>query len=366
MIHTPWPSRRRSPTHQGVGWGIIGASQVAATAFLPTLRRLQYPSPTTATTRLSSTVLGIYSSDEARGQRFAATHAIPHAYLNLVDLLEQPDIQCVYIANHPRHHAQTALAALAAGKHVLVEPPLALDVEEAQRVAHTALGRGRILAVNYVRRADPAIRALRELLADQAIGDILCVRAVNATLLPPTRQTWRLRTPGGGVLLDRTHHAVDLVRHLLRDEVSAVYCAAAPHLLGSAVPEDVQTQLSLRRHGILAHLHDSYYLPHVPGSLEIYGTRGVLVAQHCWEDGAPSTLQLIQHGHAKTVPVTGESPYAVALQAFHAAVGGREAALASGADGVHSLQVVQAALESLLSGRRVALAAQRAADRSVL
>ena len=70
---------------------------------------------------------------------FADRHAIPHAYLNLADLLAHPDIQCIYVGNHPRHHSQTVMAALAAGKHVLCEPPLALDLGRgAARQPHRA------------------------------------------------------------------------------------------------------------------------------------------------------------------------------------------------------------------------------------
>lgn len=357
MNLTPWPARRRDPTRRGIGWGIIGAGAVAARQFIPTLRRLHFPSPVTAVPAQRGSILGIYSSSETRGQAFAVAHAIPHAYLNLADLLAQPDIDCVYIANHPRHHAQAALAALAAGKHVLVEPPLGLDPDEAQRVAHTALSRGLTLAVNYTYRAAPAVRALREQLAEQTIGDLLAIRIHHTGLLSPARQTWRLRSPGGGVLLDRTQHSIDLLRYLLRDEIGAVYSAASPRLLGSTVEEDVLTQVTLRRHGVIAQLHDSFYLPHVPSCIEIVGSRGALTALHVWDDAQPTTLHLQRHGSTTAIPLPPGAPFELALQSFHAAVNGNAAALASGSDGVHSLVVVQAAAESLQTGRRVSLAA---------
>lgn len=357
MNLTPWPARRRDPTQRGFGWGIIGAGDVAARRFIPTLRRLHFPSQGSTAPAQRGSILGIYSSSETRGEAFAAAHAIPHAYLNLADLLAQPDIDCVYIANHPRHHAQCALAALAAGKHVLVEPPLGLDPDEAQRVAHTAFSRGLTLSVNYVYRAAPAVRALRDQLADQAIGDLLAIRIHHTGLLPPARQTWRLRHPGGGVLLDRSQHSIDLLRYLLRDEIGAVYSAASPRLLGSSVEEDVLSQLTLRRHGIIAQLHDSFYLPHTTGFIEIVGSRGALTATNIWGDAQPAGLHLQRHGSRTDIPLPPGAPYAVALQRFHAAVSGKSAALAGGPDGVHSLIVVHAAVESLHTGRRVTLTA---------
>lgn len=368
MTLTPWPARRRHHDRRGVGWGIIGASDVAARRFIPALRRLLYPSLGADAPDQGGTVLGIFSTNEARAEAFVAHHAIPHAYLNLADLLAQPDIDCIYIANHPRHHAQAALAALAAGKHVLCEPPLALDAEEAQRVAHTALGRGLILTVNYVRRADPAVIALREHLTDQTIGDLLTVRIRNNPLLPSARQTWRLRNPGGGVLLDRTLHSVDLLRYLLRDEIAAVYSQAAPALLGSRVEEDVTSVLTLRRLAILATVHDSFYLPHLPNQVQLIGSRGALTACHCWTDDQPSTLTLQRHGADYPLTLTAEDPFAVALRSFHAAIAGIGPTLASGVDGVQSLQVIEAAQASLTGGRRVTLEAPSRAvtDRSLL
>lgn len=364
MTLTPWPVRRRHHDRRGFGWGIIGASDVAARRFIPALRRLLYPTLGAADQTQGGTVLGLFSTNEARAAAFVAHHAIPHAYLNLADLLAQPDIECIYIANHPRHHAQSALAALAAGKHVLCEPPLALSAEEAQLVAHTALGRGLTLAVNYVRRADPAILALRAQLAEQTIGDVLALRIHNSALLPPARQTWRLRRPGGGVLFDRTLHSVDLVRYLLRDEIDAVYSQASPALLGSNVEEDVTSLLTLRRQEIVAGVHDSFYLPHLPDLLEVIGSRGALTAHHCWTDDRPSTLTLQRHGALQSLPVTAEDPYAVAIRAFHAAVTGTGAILAGGADGVQSLLVIEAAAASLESGRRAHPGTLRATGRA--
>lgn len=306
-----------------------------------------------------SRIIGIFSHNEHRARQFAVDQAVPQVYVNLADLLAHPDIHCVYISSHPRHHAQAVMAALAAGKHVLCEPPLALTLDDAQTAAHTALSRGLALGVNYLRRADPALRALREQIADGAIGDLLGGRISNAIALRPALQTWRLRPGGGGVLLDRTLHSVDLIRYLLRDEAAAIHALSTQQILAggeSAVEEDVVSHLTLRRSGLVFQLHDSFLVPHTPTAVEIYGSAGMLVARHCLTDDYPSELHLIRHGYSSALPLFTTDLYQRSVQIFAEAVRGQGVPLAGGADGVQSLAVVLAAQEAIRRKRQITLA----------
>lgn len=360
------------PNSASLGWGIVGASNVAATAFLPALRALpqvaqpqtseasRYPAP-------DSIAIGLFSHNEQHGHAFADQHAIPHYFPNLADLLAQSSVHCIYVANHPRHHAQTVLAALAAGKHVLCEPPLALSAEEAERVAHTALDRGRILAVNYQHRGDPALRTLRELLADHTIGDLLGGRISHTAVLPTARQGWRLRTQGGGILFDHTAHTVDLLRFLLRDEIEQAYCASTQQFLGDEVEEDLLAIFNMRRSKIAIQTHDSFLVAPSAISVEIFGNMGRLTAYDCWQADRPSELWLHRHGQPTRVPTTASAPFFAAVQAFTNAVRTHGAPLAGGADGVNNLAILDAMRHSLQRGQRVdvALPMRRATDRSL-
>ncbi len=344
------------PSAETLGWGVIGASAVAAEEFVPALRSLptladsrRYPAP-------DRSILGIFSHSEHRARSFASQHSIAHLFLNLADLLAQSSIHCVYVCNHPRHHAQTVLAALAAGKHVLCEPPLALSVEEAQQVAHTALSRGLILAINYTRRGDPALRTLRELIADYTIGDLLGGRINHTGLLPTARQSWRLRPQGGGVLLDRTAHTVDLMRFLLRDEIETAYSVSTQQLLGDQVEEDLLSNFTFRRCGLVIQTHDSFIVAHIPTTVEFYGSTGALVVRHCWRNDQPSELWLHRHGQTTPIPIANTTPFYAAVQAFVQAVRTQSAPLAGGSDGVNNLAILRAAQLSLGRGQRIPVA----------
>jgi 1,5-anhydro-D-fructose reductase (1,5-anhydro-D-mannitol-forming) len=346
-----------------LGWGLVGASAIAATH---AIRAIRTPPPVAADGQSAiatgrsgnGRIIGLFSHSETRARRFADDHAVPLVFVNLADLLGHPAVHCVYVANHPRHHAQTVLAALAAGKHVLCEPPLALEPAEAQSIAYTALSRGLVLAVNYIRRADPAVRAMRTLLADRAVGDLLGGRISNSVLLPTAMQTWRLRPGGGGVILDRLAHSADLLRYLVRDEIIAVQSAGAQQILGSQVEEDVVSHVTLRRGGVVFQLHDSFILPHTPSSVELYGSAGVLVARHCLVDDWPSELWLLRHGQSTPVPVVQTDPYSESFHLFLNAVRTQATPLATGNDGVQSLTIAWAAQESLHRSQRVTVPVQ--------
>lgn len=354
------------PNAETLGWGLVGASAIAAEQFLPALRALPPLSSQGRTTAPNSVALGIFSHSEHRARAFADRNALPHRFLNLSDLLAQPAVHCVYVSNHPRHHAQTVLAALAAGKHVLCEPPLALTVDEAERVAHTALDRGRILALNFYRRGDPAIRTLRELLADHTIGDLLGGRISHTGVLPTARQSWRLRPEGGGVLLDRTAHTADLLRFVLRDEIEAVYSAGTQQILGNEVEEDLISHFHLRRHRLAVQAHDSFLVASLPTSIEFYGNSGTLTVYDCWRNDRASELWLHRHNQSTQVPTQTAEPFHASLHAFVQAVRTQGSPPASGADGVNNLAILQAARHSMQRSQRVAinLPMRRANDRS--
>jgi 1,5-anhydro-D-fructose reductase (1,5-anhydro-D-mannitol-forming) len=358
---------RAGPGDGALGWGIVGASAAAGQVMIPALRRLP-PLERDGRAVADGVVLGVFSHDERRGRTFADTHAIPHTYLNLADLLALPEIHCIYVGNHPRHHAQSVMAALAAGKHVLCEPPLALDMDEAQRVNHTALSQGLVLGVNFRRRADPALMTLRALIANGDIGDVLSVAIMNAGLLPTPHHTWRLAQPAGGVLLDRALHSFDMLRFLLRDEIADVLAAAASPLLGDVVEEDVRTTVALRRLGIVAASHDSFVVPHAVTGVEVHGSRGTLVARHCWEDEPASELWLLRHGNSQAVPLPAADGPLEVIQRFVDAVRRRTAPLAGGTDGVAALAVVLTVAESIRRGQRLPVGTlpRTLVDRSVL
>lgn len=351
-----------------LGWGVIGASRMAG-QFMVEAIRSQPPltQPASLHPSINCWVAGVFSHNEDRGLRFAAAHQLPHAFVNLADLLKRADIHCVYIGSHPRHHAQAALAALAAGKHVLCEPPLALTLQEAEAIAHTALSRDLRLGINYHHRADAATARLRELLAEDEIGDLLGGRLAHTEFLLPPRQTWRLRPNGGGVVLDHLVRDIDLLRYLLHDEVSQIDAVSTQQLLGQAVEEDVVSHVTLRQSGLVFQLHDSFIVPHRPSCLEIYGAAGVLTLHNVFSEAAATELTFRRSGQVTHIAAAAASSHAQAVAHFCRAVRNGMPLLATPTDGMLSLGAGLAALESIRRGHRIRLDAgiRRPEDRAI-
>ena len=144
--------------------------------------------------------------------------------------IERPDVQVVDICTPSASHPEIALAALAAGKHVLCEKPLANSLTEAEAMAQgaaqaLAVGARSMVGFNY--RRVPAVGLARQIVAAGRLGEIRHVRAqyLQEWLVDPTFPlTWRLthEEAGSGALGDLASHLVDLATHLLADEVTSV------------------------------------------------------------------------------------------------------------------------------------------------
>lgn len=338
---------------QSLGCAVVGAGALAGRYLVDALRMAARPDG-----RAAMRVVGIYSGRVQHARRFAQANQIPHVFAELPELLEHRDVRCVYIGGHPRQHAEVALAALRWGKHVLCEPPLALQIEQAADVVEAARVRGLRLAVNYAWRAAAPVQQMAALLAGDTIGELLGGRIDNLTLLATEQQSWRLQPEGGGVLLDRSVHDVDLLRYLLNEEIAEVQAVESLRIFGqgraAGAEEDVHLLLRLARSGAVIHAHDSFLLPHAESRIELYGAHGSLLA-HGWNRVGAARLHLLRNRQVHEIPLPSGNPYTVAVTAFAAAVRGEGEPLADGVAGVYSLGVALAAAESIKRRRAVRL-----------
>jgi len=336
------------------GWASIGASRMAGRRMIAAIRAA------------GGLVLAIHSHNGERAKAFAAALQIPHEFTDLDRMLALSGIDCVYVGNHPRHHAWAVAESLKAGKHTLCEPPLALDAGEAERLVYMAENRGLTLALNHRLRAAPAVQALKRALAEESIGDLLGGRISNARLLAPDRQGWRLMAPGGGVLLDRTLHDVDLLRYLLDDEPVEVAGMEGGRILGESgaspsVMEEALLALRMERSRAAIQIHDSFLLPHAVDVIELYGTRGSLIVHHWTGEDGEARLERMHSGQRTELlaplPPPPDGSHAVTVKAFLAAAGLAEPPaigdgfLAGGDDGVTDLLIIRQ-IEAFLRRRR--------------
>ena len=196
-----------------LGWGLIGASTIAAEWMIGAIRAQR-----------ESDVVAVSSSSAERGAAYAREHGIGRCYDTVGALLADPDIDIVYISTTNESHLQHTLAAAAAGKHVLCEKPLALTVADARRMVESCAAAGVQMGTNHHLRNAATHQAIREAMLNGRIGTPIAARVFHAVHLPPHLRTWRVNSPeaGGGVILDITVHDADTLRFVLDDEPETV------------------------------------------------------------------------------------------------------------------------------------------------
>ncbi|MGM7778820.1 Gfo/Idh/MocA family protein [Arthrobacter sp. KNU-44] len=328
-------------------WGLIGASDIAATRVIGAIRAS------------GGDAVGIYSGSGDRARDFAASHGMPNVTTALDELLGW-DIDAVYISSTNDKHFDQATKALRAGKHVLCEKPLALNVDDATAMVDLAEQQDLILAANHHLPGSPLHAKVRELVSAGTIGSVLSAKVAHAVLLPERLRGWRLGqgTPGSGVILDITCHDASVLNPLLGTPVAVSAVAVQQAAWNTGGQEDAaMTVIRYERDGqptVLAQTHDSFTVGYAKTSLEVHGTDGTLIVTDAMTQDTEGQLVLTTKSGSQTIDVDcTEDLYVINLRAFTSAVQGTGIPTASGKDGLLALKVALAAQESANTGRTV-------------
>ena len=217
-------------------------------------------------------LLAVSSRSKERAETFAAEHGAARSYGSLEALLDDPDVDVVYLASPHSEHCREALQVVAAGKHVLVEKPFGLSAAEAQLVFDAAALAGVFVMEALWSRFLPAHVRLRELVAEGAIGDVLTVEASFGFPFPHQPQH-RLLAPslGGGALLDLGIYPVNTAMQLLGPPEDVVATATT-----GPTGVDVHTAVAMRfPGGAVATARCSLIAPD-PCTAKVIGSEGVV------------------------------------------------------------------------------------------
>ena len=225
--------------------GIIGCGNVTENRHLPAIRSLS-----------DLQVVALADIDKGRLHRAADRFGVENRYVDYRDLLADPGVEAVAVCTPMQWHVEMAIAALDAGKHVLVEKPLALSLDEAETLIERAAASPRKVMVGYNLRWHRLVRQAREMIQQGQLGRI---ELAVATFTSGTRYRrdvleWKKRRAlGGGVLLEFATHYFNLWRFLLETEVEEVFATST-----SDEWDDVTGTLTARlSNGALASAHFS-------------------------------------------------------------------------------------------------------------
>jgi len=313
-------------------------------------------------------LLGVVDPDRGRADAAVAgtgARVIP----DLETLLALPELEAVVVSSPLPAHDEAVVAALAAGKHVLCEKPLANTVDGCRRMVQAAARAGRVLAVGFNHRYYPAIAFVKTCLDEGRIGTVDHARVFGGhDGLHNFRADWQYRAPasGGGAMMDVGIHMTDLARYLVGD-VTTVYGVASNKVWQVPGSEDNAMAVLLGPAQVPVSYHATWtewkgYRFYV----EVYGDRGMvrgyyapmfnlLVTHDGKGSGRRRTVkwypQIIVREKLKSWTSTAYRSFEHELADWLGRIGGKPGgALATGFDGLRAVEIAHAVYQSTSTG----------------
>ncbi|MEE4112846.1 MAG: Gfo/Idh/MocA family oxidoreductase [Desulfobacteraceae bacterium] len=339
------------PVRLGViGAGLVGAKHAAIAAGLPGCRLVGIADPNLATHHLAEDLTVVCYDD----------------YQEMISA-EKPD--GVIIATPTERHASVGIACAEHGVHLLVEKPIASDVQAARDLIACAKKRKVQLLVGHHRRFNPLVETAREVVQSGKIGRLVAV-SVLWTLLKPTdyfNVEWR-RKPGGGPVLINMIHDVDNLRYIC-GEIQNVYAQVSSAVRGFEVEDTACVTLRFNN-GALGTVvtsdcvpsrwsyeattgeNPAYFNTHEDCYL-FFGTEGTLAfpTMKRVHYASPSKIGWEYPIQTEEIPVQEQDPLILQIEHFCAVIRGEEAPRTSGEDALQTLAVIRAVLDSGASGK---------------
>lgn len=288
----------------------------------------------------------VHDQDEATARRMALAHDVPTRRLD--EVLGDPVIDAVAIAAPAAVHGELAQRALRAGKHVFVEKPLALDVEDGRKLCVLAQERQRVLMVGHLLQYHPAFLKLKEMVDCGLLGRIQYLYSNRLNLGKIRREE--------NSLWSFAPHDISMILSLVRAEPSSVSATGARYLHDSVA--DVTTTHMTFPAGERAHVFVSWLHPFKEQKLVVVGDRGMAV----FDDGEPWECKLRRYAHrvdwrdgmpepvraeAEPVPVDPAEPLELECLHFLRCAATGDTPRTDGREGVRVLKVLAAAEASM-------------------
>lgn len=241
-----------------ITWGIIGCGNVTELKSGPAFNKVLY-----------SRLHAVMRRDEHKVRDYASRHNVSVWYTNANDLINDPEINAVYIATPPKFHEDYAISALQKGKFVYVEKPVTTDVASCQRlIAAVEKFHGKLVVAHY-RRALPMFLHIKKLVQQGLIGKVKMIRLFmfqshDPSVVAAAEVNWRIipDLSGGGYFYDLAPHQMDILQFIFGEP--------------------------LRYAGVFAHQSDHYSAEDTVSGVALYNDE--IVFQGSWNFSMPSNM----------------------------------------------------------------------------
>ena len=312
-------------------WGILGTARINR-RLIPAIRLAP-----------RSTLVAVASRTRARADAYAAEWHIPAAVAGYQTLLDDPAIDAVYIPLPNSEHVPWTLAAVAAGKHVLCEKPMALEPADVERIRVAATAAKVVVEEGYMYRHEPLTGKVLELVQGGALGTVRAIISGFTFALTDEANPRLDPKLGGGSLWDIGCYPVTYARLLTGRDPKMVFGSA--HWHRSGVDEEFMGMLRFPG-GTTATIYSGFRAA-LRTWLEVIGSEGSLTVPNPFKPGIRETLELERDGRIEAIAVAG-SPELFVKQIEHfenSALDGAPSVVTL-ADSRHAAAMLSALLDS--------------------
>ncbi len=326
-------------TNKTLNWGLLSTARINR-ALIPPLQVSK-----------RNHLLAVGSRSQESAEKYAREWKIPRAHASYEALLADPDIDVIYnpLPNHL--HAEWTIRAVEAGKHVLCEKPLALNVDEVDAIHNAARKHGRVVAEAFMYRHHPQTLKMQEMVRNGSLGTLKLIRASFGFFLDKEVDIRLMPDMGGGSIWDVGCYPISYARTVTGENPLEVFGAQVTGQSGVDLTFAGQMRFS---NNILAQIDCSFDIPLYWG-VEILGSEASLKIPSPFKPGVNEKIYLTRGDQTETIKVQGQELYIGEVEDMADAILLGHDPRISLDDSRANVAVISALLESARMGKLVAL-----------
>jgi len=287
----------------------------------------------------NASLTAIADMNTATANEFGERYSVDW-YTEPEKIFGRDDVEAVSICTPTVTHADLAMQAIEAGKHVLVEKPMTNTTDEAKKLINAAKNRGVYLAVGFVERFNPAVSEAMNIISKGDVGEVILAHTRRVSRRP-------LRIGDVGVIKDLAIHDIDIINQLFKTEAKNVFASA-----GSIAHdfEDYANIIVCFDNNRSAFIETNWLTPRKVRTLTITGTEGLITVEYI-------TQQIIVENNERLYQpfLDYGEPLLRELDSFVNSILNDEPPEVTGVDGLRALEISEAAIQSAKSGKQVSL-----------
>lgn len=343
-----------------IKWGVIGCGGIADRRTIPGLVLAD-----------NAELVAVMDINMELAKKVGEKYNVSAVYDNIDDLLSNDEVEVVYIATPVFLHKEQSIAALKAGKHVLVEKPVGLTVAEGNEIAELAKSKNLKVSVGLMMRYHTYHQQIKELISSGKIGDIVSMRAQFTCWFPESDKAWSQskKMSGGGSLMDLGVHCIDLLLYLSSLK-ACIVSGMCETMTFSYEVEDSASVLIKMENGAKAYVDVNFNIPDDASEsrLEFFGTRGSIIANGTMaqeEVGTVKVTESNQEGYDAMQERTELNSYILEgdlgnmytkeIEAFSDALLNNKTPVINIDEAIFVQKIIEAAYESSASGKFINL-----------